>query len=374
LRIALDARTLQDHFPGIGRYTFNLVLALADVAPTDELFLLYDPLQRNTRFDLDLLRAKHNVRLIHVGAGPFALSAQWRVPAALNAVQANVYHSAYYLMPYLARRPTVVTLYDMIPLRYSRYFSPAQRLVFRAAMRLSILASERLLAISKATAGDLHTCLHVRPERIVVTPLAPDPALQRVSASAIAELRARYTLPERFVLYVGSNKPHKNLVRLVEAQARLPSSLRVPLVIAGHWDPRHPEAKQVAARLDLSDVRWLGAIPGSDLAALYSAALLFVFPSEYEGFGLPVLEAMACGTPVICSRASSLPEVAADAALLFDPYDVSDIADVLRQALADEALRAQLTERGAQRVLQFSWSKVAAQTHAVYRQVCYNAR
>jgi len=176
------------------------------------------------------------------------------------------------------------------------------------------------------------------------------------------------------VLYVGSNKPHKNLVRLVEAQAWVPSSLRVPLVIAGHWDPSHPEAKQLAARLDLSDVRWLGAIPGSDLAALYSAALLFVFPSEYEGFGLPVLEAMACGTPVICSRASSLPEVAADAALLFDPYDVSDIADALRQALEDEALRAQLAERGAQRVLQFSWSKVAAQTHAVYRQVCYNAR
>ncbi len=371
MRIAIDARTIADHFPGIARYTYNLVLALADMAPHDELLLLHDPRQPNTRFDLSVLCAKPNVQLVAVSAPPFAWSAQWRVPAALDALRADVYHSCYYIMPYWTRRPTLVTIYDFIPLRYPQYFSRVQRLIFGAASRLAVRSAKRSIAISHATAADMQRFLHVPTERIVVTPLAPDPNMRRASAAAIANVRTRYRLPDTFTLYVGSNKPHKNLVRLIEAYARIAS--RVPLVIAGHWDASHPDAKQRAERLGLADVRWLGPMPQADLAALYSAATLFVFPSECEGFGLPVIEAMACGTPVVTSNVSSLLEATGDAALLVYPYDVSAIADAIARVLNDAALREQLRERGLERAKEFSWNTVAQQTCAAYQQVLDSA-
>jgi len=183
----------------------------------------------------------------------------------------------------------------------------------------------------------------------------------------VAEARARYGLPERYLLYLGSNKPHKNLRRLVEAWARLqPQSM--PLVIAGAWDGRYPEARQRAAALSLEgQVRWLGPVPETDLPALYSGSLLFVFPSLYEGFGLPVLEAMACGTPVVCSNSSSLPEVAGDAALLVDPMNTEELVTAVRTALENESLRQDMTEKGLKRAQGFSWLQTAQRTLEVYR-------
>jgi alpha-1,3-rhamnosyl/mannosyltransferase len=141
------------------------------------------------------------------------------------------------------------------------------------------------------------------------------------------------------------------------------------LVIAGAWDPRYPESRQRAKALALEEaVHFLGPIAEEDLPTLYSGAVAFVFPSEYEGFGLPVLEAMACGTPVACSSTSSLAEVAGDAALLFDPTDVADIADALTHLLHEPGLRADLRERGLRRAAQFSWERTARDTLAVYRQ------
>jgi alpha-1,3-rhamnosyl/mannosyltransferase len=178
-------------------------------------------------------------------------------------------------------------------------------------------------------------------------------------------------LPDRYVLYFGSNKPHKNVPRLVQAfaQARIEAQgSRIELVVAGHWDERYPEAKQAAERLGLKDtVKFIGPVKDADLPALYGGAELFVFPSEYEGFGLPVLEAMACGAPVVCSSRSSLPEVAGDAALLCDPQDVESLARTIEQALTDRDLRAALQQRGLARAAQFSWEQAAQRTLGVYR-------
>jgi alpha-1,3-rhamnosyl/mannosyltransferase len=170
-----------------------------------------------------------------------------------------------------------------------------------------------------------------------------------------------------FALYVGINKPHKNLVRLVQAWGKLGSGAQGwELVLAGGEDPRYKQARHEAARLGLP-VHFPGSIAEEDLPALYNAAGIFVLPSTYEGFGLPVLEAMACGTPVLCSNTSSLPEIAGNAALYISPEDTDGIAKVLRCLIGDALLRAELSEKGRRQASRFSWERAARETLAVYR-------
>ncbi len=250
--------------------------------------------------------------------------------------------------------------------------------------RLAIRSSDAFVAISQATATDFRDLYGIPAGRITTTPLAPDPIFEPQQPATVAELRQRLMLPQRYALYLGSNKPHKNLPRLIEAWGRVqrsevgerksevggqradgglrntqhaihatipflnPQSQSAKLLIAGAWDERFPESKQLVDALGLTDsVQFLGPVDNADLPTLYAGAELFVFPSLYEGFGLPVLEAMACGTPVACSNTSSLPEVAGDAAMLFDPTDVDGMAFAIQQLLADETLRRTLSRQRA---------------------------
>jgi glycosyltransferase involved in cell wall biosynthesis len=365
MKIILDARTATDHFPGIGRYVVSLASALQRVSPDLDLTLLRDPAASAQRLTLPDLPA------LDCATSPFALSQQWRVRSIVRRSHARLYHSAYYLMPYAPGVPSVVTCYDLIPLFYPHYFTALQRVIFRTAHILALRTVRVTLVISEATKNDLTRLFHVDPQRIVVTPLAAAVHFQPPSRAEIDRARHKYTLPDRYVLYFGSNKPHKNVPRLVEAFAQ--SEIRdrgseTGLVIAGHWDERYPEAKQAAERLGLKDaVRFIGPVKDDELPALYGGAELFVFPSEYEGFGLPVLEAMACGALVVCSNRSSLPEVAGDAALLCDPHDVRALARAIEQALADRNVRATLQQRGLARAAQFSWEQTAQRTLGVYR-------
>jgi glycosyltransferase involved in cell wall biosynthesis len=362
MTIVLDARTATDHFPGIGRYVVNLAHALKSIAPELDLRLLCDPNALSSR--LALL----NLPITNLPISPFALQQQWRVPWALRDLKATLYHSPYYLMPYRSGVPTVLSAYDVIPLIYPQYYTAAQRLIFRLAHTLAVKTARLTVAISEATRTDLIQRLGARPDRILVTPLAADPCFAPQSTAAIQAVREKYHLPERYVLYVGSNKPHKNLARLVAAfsSVQRPTS-NVQLVIAGSWDERYPEAKQLAEGNDR--IRFLGPISDADLPALYSSALAFVFVSEYEGFGLPPLEAMACGTPVIASNTSSLPEVVGDAGLLVDPHDVGAIAAALARIMDDAVLQADLKQRSLARAAQFSWEQTARLTLDVYHAV-----
>ena len=372
MRIVLDGRTIADHFPGLGRYTFNLAQALAGVLPAgDELVLLHDPRQPNTRFDLAALAAHANLRLAAVQARNFSLSEQWSVPAALRRLGAAVYHSPYYLMPYRLPCPSAVTLHDLIPLHYPGDYSAAAILVFRLALRLALRTARRVIAVSQASAADLQQRLKIHPERLAIIPEAPDPMFQPQPPEELARVRTRYELPAEYVLYLGSNKPHKNLPRLVNAFGQIaPVAGQPVLVIAGHWDARHPQARQSAAvAAGNARVRFIGPVPPADLPGLYGGALVFAFPSLYEGFGLPPIEAMACGTPVICSNASSLPEVVGQAALLFDPLDVAAIAATLERALAGSDLRTDLRRRGLEQARRFTWANTARQTLAVYQSI-----
>jgi alpha-1,3-rhamnosyl/mannosyltransferase len=367
MSIILDARTATDHFPGIGRYVVNLAQALAQTPLAGHLTLLHDPTAPATRLQLPALPQ------MACPISPFSLRQQWAVPAQLRRSGARLYHSAYYLMPYLPGLPTVLTCYDLLPLFYPQYYGALQRLIYWLAHLLATRAASTILAISEATRADLVRCLHVEPRKIVVTLLAADPSFEPQPPAAMAAVSRKYALPEHYVLYVGSNKPHKNLVRLVQAfgDARVPS---VALVIAGHWDPRYPEARQMAARAGWQDrVKFIGPVAEADLPALYAGARLFVFPSLYEGFGLPVLEAMACGAPVVCSNSSSLPEVTGTAQLGFDPLNIAAMTAVIKEALVSSAVREELSRQGLQRAAQFSWSQTAQRTAAVYEEILAQA-
>jgi len=364
VNICFDARTAQDHFTGIGRYAVNLARTLGPcLLPSEKLVVLRDS-GSPSRLDLSPV-AGDRVRIMDFPVSPFSLRQQWTLPRLLRGLGPSVYHSPYYLMPFLPGVPTVVTIHDLVPLRYPQYFTPLGRLLFSATIRLAVRAARAIIADSEATALDIKQFLAVEP--MFVIPLAA--AFSPQSVENVAAARARCRLPERYVLYVGSNKPHKNLVRLVAAWARLqPQALQ--LVIAGPWDRRYREARLHAEKLGLGDaVRFLGAVEEADLPALYSGATLFVFPSEYEGFGLPVLEAMACGVPVACAAVGNLPELAGQAALLFDPWSVDAIAQAIRELLNDPDRRAELTRLGLERAAQFTWEETARRTVSVYRQV-----
>jgi len=360
----LDARTATPHFPGIGQYVANLARALIpQLAPDEHLTVFFDPAHP---LKLPSADAVHS---LPVDVSPFSLRQQWGIPRLLRQHKVDVYHSTYYLMPYVTGVPTLLTLYDLIPIHFPEHSTLRARLLFRWATALALRTARHTLAISEATRRDFLARFSLRPERITAIPLAADPAFTPQTPEVVEALRARYHLPEKFILYLGSNKPHKNLVTLIEAWAAVQGEAPdYTLAIAGAWLPQHPEPRQRAQALGIDDrVCWLGSLPGEDLPTLYAAADVFVFPSLYEGFGLPVVEAMACGTPVACANTSSLPEVAGDAAVLFEPTRTEAIADALRRLLDDAGLRADLRQRGLVQAAKFSWARTAQETLTLYR-------
>jgi alpha-1,3-rhamnosyl/mannosyltransferase len=366
----LDARTATPHFPGIGRYVRNLARELVPLlAPAERLTVLVAP-------DHPVpLPETWQAETLPVAASPFSLRQQWVIPSLLRELQATLYHSAYYLMPYRPRVVSVLTLYDLIPMLFPGQSSWRARWLFRWMTALALRTSQHSIAISQSTYRDVLKHFAVPAGDITPIPLAADPMFGPQPAVQIAGLRRRYTLPEPFVLYVGRNKPHKNLVRLVEAWGRVePRFPDHKLVVAGSWIEAYPESRTRAAQLGLGAdrIRWLGPVPGADLPTLYAAATLFVFPSLHEGFGLPVVEAMACGTSVVCAEVASLSEVVGDAALRFDPRAVDAIGAVIARALSSRELRFELRRRGLVRAAGFSWTRTAQETLAVYRRLVRN--
>lgn len=277
-----------------------------------------------------------------------------------------------HVLPLWHPRANVVTVHD---LGYRHFPSDHPRLSrwYRVwSTRFSVRGASRIIAVSEATRRDLIELEGVAAERIRVVHHGVDPALEPVKDSAQqAAVRAHYGLPERYFLFLGTVQPRKNLARLIEAYQRLAiASADLPaLALAGEvgWlaEPILRQANQPAL---CERVRLLGYVPRQDLAPLLSGCLAFVFPSLYEGFGMPVLEAMACGAPVLASNTSSLPEVAGEAALLVDPLDVGALADGLKRLAQDAALREELAAHGIVRASHFSWDRAARETLAVLRE------
>lgn len=380
MSILFDARVIQDHFPGIGRVAYNLLAQLPAMLDANErIWALRNPAAKNTRYDLASL-AHPNLRWLDLDTSVFTprnILASMRLP---NAERARLSHFNYYVRPLRAPRPSITSIYDAISFVYPQYIASFKtRLMIGLAHRLAVSASNAVITISHSAADDLTRFFPALKGRIYVTPLAADDSYCPQPDAEQARVRAKFNLPSAFTLYLASNKPHKNLERLVEAWHLIctqRSALGTQhLVIAGHQDPRFPQAKLLAEKLGIAHkVQFIGDVPSADMAALYSACDLFVFPSLYEGFGLTPLEAMACGAAVACANTSSLPEVVGEAALLFDPTQPHDIAAACHRILSDENLRQSLKTRSLAQAKRFTWANTAAQTLAIYRDVAGEGR
>jgi glycosyltransferase involved in cell wall biosynthesis len=262
----------------------------------------------------------------------------------------------------------VVTVHDLSFLLYPRNFRAFNRLYLTAMTRLSVQKARRVLAVSESTKKDLVRIYGISPHKIDTVHNGIDDSYQPLPPDQVVAFRAERGLPDEFILFVGTLEPRKNVVTLIEAYAQL-SGTRPPLMLVGGRGWLYDEVFARVEALDLSEeVHFVGYVPADQLRWWYSAATLFVYPSLYEGFGLPPLEAMACGTPVITSLASSLPEVVGDAALLIEPSDDKALAATMTKALADADLRENMRAAGLIQAGKFSWQKTAAETVASYRQ------
>ena len=288
-----------------------------------------------------------------------------------------------HVLPLAHPRRSVVTVHDLGYHYYPEAHTLFQNVYLRWSTRYNAHAATCILADSQATRRDLVRYYRIPQEKIIVVYPGHDETLEPVTDPAIlTAARARYRLTGSYLLYVGTLHPRKNLVRLIQAFASVLQSLRnisteasgtasaLQLVLAGQKGWLYDEILAQVRRLGLIDrVVLTGYIPDDDLPALLSGALAFVFPSLYEGFGLPVLEAMGCGTPVVCSNASSLPEVAGDAALLVDPLDTEALTAALVRIVADEGLRRELVAQGFRQVQRFSWQRCAQEVMQILEDV-----
>ena len=276
-------------------------------------------------------------------------------------------------MPYLLGKiPTLVTLYDLIPEQFPDLVSRRARFLFRLATWLALWAGSRFLAISEATRQGYLASYAIDYAKISAIPLAADAKFKPQSVTAVTNLQKKLNLPPNYVLYLGINKPHKNLLRLIDAWQTVSRTVtNVPtLIIAGAWDARYDAVKTAVSQHNPNkQIQFIGRVADVDLPALYSGAQVFVFPSLAEGFGLPVLEAMACGTAVACSNCSSLPEVGGDAVAYFDPTNSQQMATILQDLLQNKAKMADLAQKGLVQAAKFSWEKTAVATLTQYRQL-----
>ena len=367
MRVAIDARKLHDF--GIGTYIRNLLRQLARIDRDTEYVLLCQ------EADLDvgtLLGA--NFRTVLEPSPNYSLREQIHVPWVLHRERPDVYHAPHYVLPAGVRCRSVVTIHDCIHLMFPQYLPNRAAYAYaRASMWAAARRSDRILTVSEASKRDILHFFNVPPEKIVVVYNAIDEHFSVTPPEEdVARVRERYQLDHQFMLYVGNIKPHKNLVRLIEAFAELRRTGfdEVKLLIIGDQISKLPALRRAVHSHKLhKHVRFLGYVSDQTLGVLYRLAAAFVFPSLYEGFGLPPLEAMASGTPVVTSNVSSLPEVAGEAAVLVDPYDVDSIVDGMRRVLSDPALAAALRRKGVERAREFSWERSVAKTRQVYQQV-----
>ena len=380
LRVALNASFWGQETIGSGQYLQHLVEALA-LLPDGPAVELYGSQRLHAGSPLP-----GGVAWRDVPASPWRrlganLEKVWleqvAFPRAARAARVAVAHVPYFASPLLPACPTVVTVHDLIPLVLPAYRSSALvrayiGLVSRAARRVALVLTD-----AEATRAEIVRRLGIPEGRVRAVPLAAGPGFRPLSdAASLAEVRGRYGLPERYFLYLGGFDRRKNLATLFRALAeahRREPGLPV-LAVAGALPPREtpliPDPCRLAREAGVVEgVRFLGRVAEGDKPALYSGATAFLFPSRYEGFGLPVLEALACGVPVACADATSLPEVAGPGGLLVGPDDVAGWADAILRLARDEALRARLRALGLAHASGFSWERTARETAAAYRDV-----
>ena len=379
LRIVLDARRIADF--GIGTYIRNLVWALSKIDGTNH-YTLVTPAAAVPEFS-DLPSNFETVFYDGKNAGFVQLG----FTVFLRKLAADLFHLPLNAVPLWMPKPYLVTIHDMSTLLFANYQAGYRSNLRHYYLRRGLERADRIITVSTSTRRDVESVLGIPVARIRVVYNAPDPIFRPsvgsdggdevVHPPEVQRVLDRYRIHYPFLLYVGRTNPQKNIPRLVEAFAVLRGELQgysrfasLRLIIIGDEIARHPSLRHAVIHSRVEDaVRFLGFVPIETLRAFYQAASAFVFPSLYEGFGLPPLEAMACGTPVVCSAVSSLPEVVGDAAVIVNPENVFDIARGMREVLVDGSLRGRLIARGLKQAQTFSWERTAGEVLQAYEEI-----
>ncbi|MBI4790942.1 MAG: glycosyltransferase family 4 protein [Chloroflexi bacterium] len=375
-RIGLNAHLLNlsgnYRSAGINWYIFHLLQNL-DPAKFDFTVFLSDPRAREHFCRLRLVQSRWPT---HRPVARICWE-QFVLPLALRQARIELAHALAFAGPLVNSIPWIVTIYDLSFVRYPESFNAANRIYLNWAVRHSVRRADRVIAISESTKRDLVAQFGASPDKVAVVYCGSDPTFTPSQDQREVEmLRARRHLPEKMILHVGTIEPRKNIVRLLRAFARAKREARLPhrlaLIGARGWKYAEVDAV-IAAEGIASDVIFAGYVPQDELPLWYRAADLFVYPSLYEGFGLPPLEAMASGTPVVTSNAASLPEVVGDAALVVSPEDEAALAAAIVRALEDDGLRQELRARGLVQSAKFSWARAARETMDLYDAVLRGA-
>lgn len=350
MRVAFDASSTRGRKTGIGVFTVQLCGALNKYAPQIETVLLDDGIGVEQRTDQRILRE------------------QFTLPQLAQNAKANLLHLTGFAAPLRSSVPVIMTVMDLIGVLFSENFTPASRFYWSRYLPFTLRAARHIITLSENTKRDVLKIVRLPAERITVIPPGVDARFQKIMDSEILQAaRTRLNLPEEFFLFVSTLEPRKGVDTLIRAFAEIAPSVHEHLILVGKRGWAYENYFELARALDLaSRVHFLDYVSDQDLPCVYNLATAFVFPSRYEGFGLAPLEAMACGTPVISSSTSSLPEVIGDAGILVPSKDVDGFARAMRDLSQSESLQKNLSAKGLERAAIFSWKRSAEQTAQVY--------
>ncbi len=364
MRIGIDAHAVGSHLGGNETYIRNVIRSLGEVDPDGDytLFMtaagLHEPIPSTERMRRVAVRPRNPLARIPVS-----------FPLALARERIDVVH-VQYVAPPLCPARIVVTVHDIAYDRHPELFTRAEVARFRLLVPLTVRRAAAVLTVSEFSKRDIVRRYLVPPERVVVAPDAADPMFRPLHDQArLAAVRERYGTGDDYILCVGNLQPRKNLRALIDAYVRLrrAGATRHRLVLVGRKAWLHDDIFAAARDSGYADqLVFTGYVPDADLVALYNAAAVFVYPSLFEGFGLPPLEAMACGAPVVCSNTSAFPEVVGDAALIVDPRDPEALAAAIATVLGDVNMRTDLVIAGLRRAAQFSWETTARTIVSTY--------
>lgn len=366
MRIGIDARLNFYRPGGIAEYTRHVIQHLAELDHDSDYVILH-----NFR-DPNALAPAPNFTRINTYTPCHHRLERWAFTAELLPRRLDILHSPDMIAPQRSGRYSVITIMDLHFLHYAQFMTADSLRYYKGQIGRSVRQAAHILAISQATADDLGNLLDVPAEKITVNLLAANESFKPRPAEDINAARQRLNLPDSYILFVGTFEPRKNITGLLDAYAILRADWpgAPPLVMVGRRGWLYGDIFAKVDALHLRDhIIWLEDAAWADLPVIYNAARVFVLPSFYEGFGLPALEAMACGTPAIVSNCSSLPEVVGDAGLLIEPDDPAQLADAIRRVLADSELHQRLRAAGLTRAATFTWRKTAETVLQTYRQV-----
>ena len=368
MRIAIDASTISTQ-GGPRTYVLGLLDALLRLDTGDDYVVFY-----NDPCHLGRFPAAREIVL----PGKSPLARLWRehvlLPLACRRERIDVLHCPKSAIPYFTPCPVVVTLHDLIPIKHPETEKAAARVYWRLQIPIAARRSSFIITDSEHARQEILTDFSCQPDRVRAVMLGFDPAMIRPRSREEGEtVRQRYRLPARYLLYVGTIQPRKNLDTLISAYHELRASGNDhghKLVIVGRKGWLYDRLFERIRELGLEeDIVFTGFVPDEDLPFIFDGAGVFLYLSLFEGFGLPPLEAMACGVPVIASDTTSIPEVVGEAGITLPPCDSSAVARAVQRILSDPAYAGELREKGRQRALRFSWDSAARETHAVYRQL-----